>query len=209
MDEVRPLCHAFENICCIFHCHLPSTDLDPSCPSADSWCASPTGGDGRWGSRERERGCSRRLSDQPSRHRLRRRLASPCGRVSCCPRRMAIVHSILAGVTTAVVSVRACEHRRPRGEPARRSSSARAALAGRDGAGNRGVWGWRAPPRGRTMQWWSTVPTVPRWVCRMYTSHLSRQDEARSSRRINDQGDQTAHQAVPYASGRISLTAFH
>jgi hypothetical protein len=34
MDEVRPLCHAFENICCGHHCHLPLTDLDPSCPSS-------------------------------------------------------------------------------------------------------------------------------------------------------------------------------
>jgi hypothetical protein len=103
----------------------------------DSSCASPTAGDGHC----RERGCSRRLSDQPSRHRLRRRLVSPCRRASCYPRGVAIVHPIPAGITTAVVSVRACEHRRPRGEPARRSSSARAALAGRDGAGNRGVWG--------------------------------------------------------------------
>ncbi len=38
------------------------------------------------GSRERERGCFRRWSDQPSRPRLRRRQASPCRRARCCPR---------------------------------------------------------------------------------------------------------------------------
>jgi hypothetical protein len=72
----------------------------------DSSCELPTAGDGRWGSRARKRGCSRRLPDQPSRHRLRRRLAPPCLRASGCPRGVAIVHSIPAGITTAVVSVR-------------------------------------------------------------------------------------------------------
>ena len=34
MDEVRPLCRAVENICCVHHCQLPLTDLDRSCPSS-------------------------------------------------------------------------------------------------------------------------------------------------------------------------------
>jgi hypothetical protein len=81
IDEERPRCHAFdENICCVHHCHLPLTDLDRSCSSfaGDSWRALPTAGDGRWAPESARqgkgevRGCSRRLPDQPSRHRLRR-----------------------------------------------------------------------------------------------------------------------------------------
>ena len=114
-----PLCHAPENH--LRRSSLPSvSDLGhaPVRSSAcingsgskwpvflgDSSCELPTAGDGRWGSRKR--GCSRRLPDQPSRHRLRRRLAPPCLRASGCPRGVAIVHSIPAGITTAVVSVR-------------------------------------------------------------------------------------------------------
>ncbi len=122
IDELRPLCHAPENH--LRRSSLPSvSDLGhaPVMSSAcingsgakwpvflgDSSCASPTAGDGHC----RERGCSRRLSDQPSRPRLLRRLAPHRRRASCCHRRMAIVHSNPAGITTvtAVVSVTVTE----------------------------------------------------------------------------------------------------
>jgi hypothetical protein len=145
-------------LCCVHRCHLLPILVTPPVMSSASVVGSgptrpsalvnhrahrPTAGDGRWGSRERERGCSRRWSDQPSRRRLRRRQASPCRRASCC-RRLSwppCTRSLGGGVTRDGGRLRA------RGDPARRSSSARAALAGRDGAGKRGVR-CRAPVEG-------------------------------------------------------------
>ncbi len=149
-------------ICCVHHCRLlPILETLPCCRAlaingsgsklpllvGDSWCASPTAGDGRWGSRERERGRSRRLSNQPSRPRLRRRLASPCRRASCCPRDMAIVHSNLAGVTGGRQRARVRTQttaRRAGSTVVERTSCACWPRWRRQP----GVWGWRAPEEG-------------------------------------------------------------
>jgi hypothetical protein len=114
--------------CCVHDCQLlpilvtlsrcralPWWDLDRTWPSAlanhRAHCRPLVTAIG--GSRERERGCSWRWSDQPSRPRLRRRQASPCRRASCCPPlKLATVHSILGvSLTMAVVRVRAAIRR--------------------------------------------------------------------------------------------------
>jgi hypothetical protein len=108
--------------------------------------------DGRWGSRPcSERGCSRRLSSGPAvsastAPSTRAALSTSKLLPSRCGHRALDPCGYHDGGSSD--SVRACEHRRPRVEPARRSSSRRAALAGRDGAGNRKLWGWLYPVRG-------------------------------------------------------------
>jgi hypothetical protein len=105
------------------------------------------------GSLERERGCSRRLSDHPSRRRLRRPQSTPCRRASCCPRLSwpPCTRSLGVSLTMAVVCVRAAIRLDGRRAHELRLLAAMAqAHGGRDAV---------LPSRGRcpTIRTWSTV----------------------------------------------------
>jgi len=93
---------------------MPSASIVGSGPilalcASESSCASPTAGDGRWGSRGHEGGCSRRWSDQPSRPRLRMSTSIASSSSTLLrSTKLATVHSIVGvSLTMAVVCVRA------------------------------------------------------------------------------------------------------